>query len=492
MITLGYDIGSSSIKCAVFDCEKGKSIAHGFYPADEMKISSPRAGWAEQDPEMWWQHVVTLTKMLLKKHTIDPRQIKAIGISYQMHGLVLVDEKHHVLRPSIIWCDSRAVEFGKSAFDALGHEYCLKHLLNSPGNFTASKLYWVKMNEPETYKKIFKAMLPGEYIAMKLTEEISTTISGLSEGIYWDFAKKSISAELLKYYGIDEAILPRVHPTFSVQGTLTKLSAEELGLQEGTPITYRAGDQPNNAFSLNVLHPGEIAATAGTSGVVYGIIDTVRYDQKSRVNPFAHVNYSVDQPHLGVLLCINGTGILNSWLRKNVSGGEAYDTINRRAAKIPIGSEGLIVIPFGNGAERMLENKNVGSHFIGVDFNRHTQDHLLRAAQEGIAYSFNYGMNIMKEMGMEIQVIRAGHSNMFLSPIFRQTLANVTGATIQLYDTDGAQGAARGAAVGAGLISVQDVFMSLTRIEEVTPSKESTDVTRYAYNSWLSQLQKWL
>ena len=489
MYTLGYDIGSSSIKCAILDCTTGATVAHGAYPAEEMQIHSPKPGWAEQDPEQWWSYAVTLTRQLLADKKIDASAIMAIGISYQMHGLVLVDKQQRVLRPSIIWCDSRAVEIGRKAFDSLGQGFCLKHLLNSPGNFTASKLRWVKENEPEVYGRIHKAMLPGEYIAMKLTGEIATTVSGLSEGIYWDFGRGALSSELLNHYGIEKSLLADIRPTFGNQGLLAANAAEQLGLRQGTVVTYRAGDQPNNAFSLNVLNPGEAAATAGTSGVVYGVIDRVSYDGKSRVNPFAHVNHTAEQPRLGVLLCINGTGILNSWLRRNIGGSMSYTDINAAAAGVGIGCNGLSILPFGNGAERILENREIGCQLNGIDFNRHTRAHLFRAAQEGIAFSFRYGIDIMKDMGLALRVIRAGHSNMFLSPIFRQTLANIADATIELYETDGAQGAARGAAMGAGIYaSPQDAFASLRKIEEVHPLSNERDATTIAYGRWMECL----
>jgi len=490
MFSLGYDIGSSSIKCAILDCESGRTVALGSYPAEEMAIDSPRPGWAEQDPEVWWQYVAGLTRQLLGRNAIDAARITAIGISYQMHGLVLVDDQQKVLRPSIIWCDSRAVEIGQKAFEVLGKEFCLSRLLNSPGNFTASKLRWVREHEPELFKKVHKAMLPGDYIAMKLTGEISTTVSGLSEGIYWDFVNNAVSREVLEHYQIEERMLPAVLPTFSVQGQLTQRAAEQLGLRAGTPVAYRAGDQPNNAFSLNVLNPGEVAATAGTSGVVYGVLGKIIYDVKSRVNPFAHVNHSADQPRLGVLLCINGTGILNSWLRKNVAAGMSYVEMNEAAAGVSAGSDGVSVIPFGNGAERVLENALVGGQVHGLDFNRHSRAHVLRAAQEGIAFAFKYGMDVMKEMGMDIRMIRAGQTNMFLSPIFRDTLANCTGVGIELYETDGAQGAARGAAVGAGLYATfREAFVSLSKTNEVHPAEIAMDTTRNAYERWLSRLR---
>jgi xylulokinase len=489
MLSLGYDVGSSSIKASIIDIETGKHVAGDHLPKEEMNISSPHTGFAEQDPEMWWQYVKEVTKKILRDHRIDGREIKCIGISYQMHGLVLVDEFHNVLRPSIIWCDSRSVHIGTDAFHKLGKEYCLEHFLNSPGSFTASTLKWVKENEPAIFRQAYKMMLPGEFIAMKLTDDIVTTISGLSEGIFWDFKDNSISDHIMSHYGLKKELLPKVGPTFSIQGSLTSPAAQELGLKEGTPVSYRAGDQPNNAFSLNVLEPGEVAATAGTSGVVYGIIDQAHFDPRSRVNVFAHVNHTRETTRMGALLCINGTGILFSWLRKLINRSLSYEEMNHAASTIPMGSDGLSVLPFGNGAERVLNNLTIGCHFLGLDFNRHTSAHIFRAAQEGIAFSFKYGIDIMKEMGLEVTVIRAGNTNMFLSPVFSHTLSDITGASIELYDTDGAQGAARGAAVGAGYYrSVKDAFLSLKKMGEIKPQKETSDPHLFAYRAWLTKL----
>jgi xylulokinase len=491
MLSLGYDVGSSSIKASIINIESGKLVASDFYPKEEMKIHSPKPGWAEQDPESWWEYIKILTKNIIKESKIDKNDIKCVGISYQMHGLVIVDENQKSIRPSIIWCDSRAVEIGNKAFNELGSINCLEKLLNSPGNFTASKLRWVKENEPENFKKIYKFMLPGDFIGMKLTGDIVTTFSGLSEGIFWNFKDKSISKEVLSYFQFDENLFPSVMPTFAAHGKLSKSAADDLGMAEGTIVSYRAGDQPNNAFSLNVLNAGEIAATAGTSGVVYGVIDKVNHDPQSRVNPFIHVNNSKEQDRLGVLLCISGTGILNSWARKNFGNGISYNEMNSLAEKIEAGSNGISVLPFGNGAERIFENRTIGCQFIGIDFNRHTNAHIFRALQEGIAYSFKYGIDIMTEMGMNIKVIRAGKTNMFLSPVFSQALANVSGASIELYDTDGAQGAARGAAYGAGYYkSFTEAFKSLNKSGEINPERNEKEKHKIAYDLWLSRLNQ--
>ena len=409
-----------------------------------------------------------------------------------MHGLVCVDAQHRALRPAIIWCDSRAVPYGQKAFHELGEEHCLSHLLNSPGNFTASKLAWIKENEPEVYEKIYKIMLPGDYVAMRLSGEICTTVSGLSEGMFWDFKQNSVADFLMKYYGFDSSLIPDIKPTFGEQGTVSAKAALELGLAAGTPITYRAGDQPNNALSLNVFNPGEIASTAGTSGVVYGVNGKVNYDPQSRVNTFAHVNHTADCTRLGVLLCINGTGILNSWMKRNVATeGLSYAEMNDLAAQIPIGSEGISILPFGNGSERMLENREAGCSINGINFNLHHKGHLIRAAQEGIVFSFKYGIDIMKGMGMDVQKIHAGHANMFLSPVFRETLAGVTGSVIELYDTDGSVGAAKGAGMGAGIYKDHvEAFSTLEKLAVIEPDSSNADAYADAYARWVECLKK--
>ncbi len=491
MYLLGYDLGSSSVKASLINSESGRCVASAFYPKQEMKISAPKAGWAEQEPDLWWTNLILATNDVLQSAEIDSSSIGAIGIAYQMHGLVLVDKNHEILRSSIIWCDSRAVSHGDLAMKSIGEKQCLSHLLNSPGNFTASKLSWVIENEPEIYEKAYKFMLPGDYIAMKLTGEINTTISGLSEGMLWDFQENSIASFLLEHYGIHEHLIPDIVPTFSEQGRLSAAAAEELGLVPGIQIAYRAGDQPNNAFSLNVLNPGEIAATAGTSGVVYGVSDEVKYDPRSRVNTFAHVNHSPELNRLGVLLCINGTGIQYSWLRKNMAQREKnYPGLNDLGMTAPIGSDGLLMLPFGNGAERMLGNRNVGATVKNINFNIHSEAHLVRAAQEGVAFSMQYGMEIMREIGINPSVIRAGMANMFLSPIFRDTLAEISGATIELYDTDGSIGAAKGAGIGSGAFgSFHEAFENLNKMMVIEPNGKGKGQIDEAFGHWREVLE---
>lgn len=488
---LGFDVGSSSVKASLVDADTGVCAADAFFPEREAPIMAVKAGWAEQDPQMWWDNAKLALQKIMHETGAKGDEIKAIGISYQMHGLVCVDKHHQVLRPSIIWCDSRAVPYGERAFNDLGKEQCLGHLLNSPGNFTAAKLAWVKENEPEIFERIYKVMLPGDYIAMKLSGQINTTISGLSEGMFWDFKEKRPAKFLMEYYGFSESHIADIVPTFSIQGEVSAEAAAELGLKEGTPISYRAGDQPNNALSLNVFNPGEIASTAGTSGVVYGVLGEVNYDPKSRVNTFAHVNYTDELDRLGVLLCINGTGILNAWVHRNITPEVSYADMNDLAATVPIGSDGVTVIPFGNGAERVLENQEIGCSVNGLSFNKHNRAHIVRAAQEGIVFSFCYGMEVMEQMGMDIRKIHAGKANMFLSPLFRDTLAGVSDATIELYDTDGAAGAAKGAGIGCGIYKDHDeAFASLKKLAVIEPDERHRTEYLHAYAEWKEKLNQ--
>ena len=474
MLLLGIDIGTSSIKVAIVDAQTQQCITTVQYPPDvETGVISLQKGWAEQSPEKWWEDV---QQAILKAHSsklYNPKDIIAIGIAYQMHGLVCVDKNQQVLRDSIIWCDSRAVEIGNKAFDSIGHEKSLQHLLNSPGNFTAAKLAWVKENEPERFAQIDKVMLPGDFIAMKLTGQITTSIPSLSEGVFWDFKENELSKDVFQYFGFDEALIPELKEVFTVHGTLKADNAESLSLKLGIPVTYKAGDQPNNALSLNVLEPGEVAATAGTSGVIYGVTDELVYDKKSRINSFAHVNYLEEQKRIGVLLCINGTGILNSWV-KNICGNQfSYQQMNDSAANIAPGSNGLKMLPFGNGAERMLENKMVQSHVHNIDFNVHKQAHLFRAAQEGIAFAFRYGLDIMRENGMRPSVIRAGKANMFLSDVFTQCFVDATNVTVELHDCDGSVGAAKGAGIGVGFYTTaKEAFTNTTPLHLVEPTQQ--------------------
>ncbi len=491
MLLLGIDLGSSSVKVSVIDGKSGKCHASAYHPRDEMKITAGNPGWAEQDPEEWWINLKASIADCNDQLGSKKDEIGAIGISYQMHGLVIIDKDFKVLRPSIIWCDGRAVEYGEEAFNAIGKEFCLSRLLNSPGNFTAAKLAWVKKNEPELYSRTDKILLPGDYIALRLTGEAMTTYSGLSEGIFWDFSNDDVSNEILDFYGFNADILATAMPSFSIQGELLKSVSHELGLPEGIPVSYRAGDQPNNALSLNVMEPGEVAATAGTSGVIYGVTDQKKYEPLSRVNSFLHVNHSVSRPRLGVLLCINGTGILNSWLRRNTGSNKSYVEMNKMAEKVSPGSDGLSILPFGNGAERMLGNQDVGARIMGLNFNTHTNAHLFRAAQEGIVFSIRYGLDIMKETGIIPSVIRAGAANMFQSSVFRETLSCITETEIHLYNTDGSLGAARGAGIGRGYYkSVKEAFAGLKTVSITQPDKAKKDAYEEAYSVWVNYLKK--
>lgn len=483
MLLLGIDIGTSSIKVSIVDAHTQKALASANYPETEATIIAHQKGWAEQAPQSWWDYFKKALEKANSTNSFDAKDIAAIGIAYQMHGLVAVDKNHNVLRDSIIWCDSRAVPYGDAAFHAIGENKCLAHLLNSPGNFTAAKLAWVKENEPAIFEQIDKIMLPGDYLAMMLTGTITTSASSLSEGIFWDFQENNVSKDVMNFFGFDNNIIPQIKDVFSEHGYLSESVAQQLHLKAGIPVSYKAGDQPNNALSLNVFHPGEVAATAGTSGVIYGVSDQLTYDQQSRVNSFAHVNHTNEQIRTGVLLCINGTGILNSWIKKTTASTEDYTTLNNTASKIPAGSDGLFILPFGNGAERMLNNKMVGAHIQNIDLNKHSAAHLYRAGQEGIAFAFRYGLDIMRENNMHPSIIRAGKANMFLSDVFSNAFVNATNTPVQLYNSDGSVGAALGAGIGAKIFSSEkEAFANMECLQTIEP----TNAILYndLYNEW--------
>lgn len=488
MYSLGLDIGSSSIKAVIID-EQGKRMAQEQVPAQEMEIKSPETGWAEQDPETWWQYVCQAIRQVMETSGIGGDSINAIGIAYQMHGLVLIDRDGKVLRPSIIWCDSRAVHIGEKAYRKLGSDFCQQHYLNSPGNFTAAKLAWVKENEPDVYKKIYKVLLPGDYIAFRLSGDATTTVAGLSEGIMWDFYNRDVAYDLLQELDLEHAQLADQVPVFGATSTVNTEAASLTGLLAGTPIAYRAGDQPNNALSLGVLHPGQVAATAGTSGVIYGVTTDPQSDVRSRVNYFAHVNYSNENPNTGLLLCINGTGILHSWMRKLI-GTDSYERMEVMASDVNVGSDGIVMLPFGNGVERLFDNRPVGAHMLNIDFNRHNAGHVVRAGLEGVACAFNYGAKLMGKLGTDTSTIRVGNDNLFQSSIFAQTVASLTGSTIDVLETSGADGAAKAARYGAGICNELD---DLFRPEPVKTYHPKAD-ERYEqmYKQWNDQLNQLL
>jgi len=486
MLLLGIDLGTSSVKVSVLDAGNGSLVASAQYPEAEAAIISHHPGWAEQSPNQWWHDVKAAILKLHATGAYKPSDIGAIGIAYQMHGLVLVDSHQNVIRDSIIWCDNRAVALGEKAFETIGHNYCLTHLLNSPGNFTASKLAWVKQNEPEHYAQIHKMMLPGDFIAMKLTGEITTTIAALSEGMFWDFKNNCLSNEVMDYYGLDAQHIPAIKNVFDTHGYVTEHIASELGISKGIPVTYKAGDQQNNALSLNVLNPGEVAATAGTSAVIYAVSDSLQADTASRVNSFAHVNHTQEHNSIGVLLCINGAGISNSWI-KNKLGASSYEEMNALAASVAPGSDGVAVLPFGNGSERMLHNKNIGAHISGLDFNRHQAAHLFRAVQEGVVFAMQYGFKVLQQNGVQPTVIRAGKANMYLSDVFVDCFVNTLGVPLELYHTDGSKGAAIGAGYGAKVYAtIEEAFVNSKPLTTIAPSA-NTNYTE-AYQNWEQQL----
>ena len=491
MLLCGIDLGTSAIKFSVVDAANQKLIFTCSFPDIENEIYSPELGFAEQDPEHWWYCVKQAIIIGNSSGKYNPKDISAIGISYQMHGLVVLNAENKVLRNSIIWCDSRATGIGEKAFNDIGNQNCQSNLLNSPGNFTASKLAWVKQNQPHIYDQIDKVLLPGDYISGCLCHSYTTSSSALSEGIFWDFNQHGLSNDILTYFGFSKDLFPKIKPVFSSHGQIDKQIAHELGLNDQVEVTYKAGDQPNNAFSLGVLEPGEIATTAGTSGVMYGVSASLKFDPQNRVNSFAHVNHTNESIRIGVLMCINGTGILNRWLKQNFFSNLSYPEMNALGAKSPIGSNGLICNPFGNGSERIFNNKTIGGSWHNLDFNRHSNADMIRSSQEGIAFAMVYGLELLETTGIKPTHLKAGLANMYLSDIFSNAIVNASHVGLELMESDGAYGAALGAGVGLGYYHTpNEAVNKIKRIKEVHPSKDTNDQTQEAYALWKENLHK--
>ena len=484
MIAIGFDIGSSFVKAALVEVETGKPIARARVPEVEIPMEAQQLGWAEQHPNLWWQYLCEATQKLLTETDINPEQISSIGISYQMHGLVLVDRDLNPLRKSIIWCDSRATSYGEKAFEKLGKGYCKDHLLNSPGNFTASKLAWVIENEPELYQKAYKLMLPGDFLAAKLSGIPQTTITGLSEGIFWDFKNDQASQALFDHYQIDQSLVPEVVDNFTVQATVSNAGAQATGLKEGPPITYRAGDQPNNAYTLGARKAGDVVATGGTSGVVYALTDQLSGNELTKVNTFAHVNYQPQQKMFGKLLNLNGAGIQYRWLHQ-LMGEVGYEKLNEMAQQAPIGSNGLQVFPFGNGAERMLDNKIVNGHISNINFNIHDNNHMVRATLEGIAFAMIYGIEILKNDGVDIENLKVGNDNLFLSDVFSKTIADTLGISIQMLEATGAEGAAK-ASISNPHQTQNNDNINITKTIKPNPKLQVESIA--SFEKWKTQL----
>ena len=316
---------------------------------------------------------------------------------------------------------------------------------------------------------------------------MTTTKTGLSEGMLWDYKNNSVADFLLKYYEIDSSLIPKIVPTFGFQCKLNKKGSSECGLLEDIPIYYRAGDQPNNALSLNVLNPGEIAATAGTSGVVFAVTDNVKTNESERINNFLHVNIN-NSISLGKLLCINGAGIQYAKL-KNELNINSYDEMNKLSSVVEVGSKQLTYLPFGNGSERMLNNINVGSKMLNFDINIHKKEHVIRATLEGIAFAFVYGMQILINDGVKPKVIRAGNDNLFKSKVFGETISTLINTDIEIYETTGAFGAARAVDLrNRDFNKFENNIIENDFLRTFSPQPNLNDY-KNAYNLWVEKLE---
>lgn len=436
MAFLGIDVGTSSVKVSIVG-EDGVILASATAPASsERAINSPNPNWAEQNPEDWWEDA----QQAILNLPLEARlQVEAIGIAYQMHGLVLVDSQFQPVRPSIIWCDGRNIQESQILAESLGLDALENRLLNKPGTLTLAKLAWVAEHEPETLAKAHTFGLPGDFIAYKLTGEWSTTKSGYSEMVGWDFGASIPFEEGFRKAGW-KLPLPEARPNLEEGAPIQKVIAEKLGLPPSARVTYRAGDQPNNAFGLGVLQQGETAISAGTSGVLYGIGDSSPGLHEG-INRFLHVNSQI-----GVLMCLNGVGSALAFARRTWFQNQSYEALSELASQA--NPENCpYFFPFGNGAERILSERAF-SGFTELDFNRHNLPELARSVFEGIAFAYRLGSEKMEKAGCLSKVVNGTESGLLKSSFFAQLLANELQVELILSEGDGSTAAARGAALG--------------------------------------------
>lgn len=453
---LGIDIGTSGTKTVLFD-EAGNTIASAL---GEYPLYQPNVGWAEQDPEDWWKATFSTIKAVLGKSGVNPSDVKGVGLSGQMHGAVLLDKDNQVLRKAIIWCDQRSSAECDQITSIIGKERLIEITANPAlTGFTASKVMWVKNNEPEIFEKVKKILLPKDYIRFKLTGEFATEVSDASGMQFMDIPKRKWSSEVLDKLGIDKGLLGDVYESQEVSGKVHKAAAELTGLKEGTPVVGGAGDQAAGAVGNGIVRPGVISSTIGTSGVVFAFSENVSIDPKGRVHTFCHA-----VPNTWHIMGVTqGAGLSLKWFRDNfcieekrtaeLMGIDPYVLMDQEADRVEAGCSGLIYLPYMMGERTPHLDPNAKGVFFGLSAKHEKQD-MLRAVMEGVVYSLKDCLEIIKEMGVDVSEVRASGGG-GKSKLWRQMQSDVFGTEITTINSSegGALGVALLAGVGTGVYS---------------------------------------
>ncbi|HOD80027.1 MAG TPA: xylulokinase [Phycisphaerae bacterium] len=451
---LGIDIGTSGTKALVMDA-RAKVLATA---TGEHAISAPRPGWSEQDPANWWQATVRAVRQAIAKAGVDGRQVAGIGLSGQMHGLVILDRGGKVLRPSIIWNDQRTAREAAEIEAAVGGK---KKLIALVGNvaqtsFTLTKLLWVRRNEPKIYDKIAHMLLPKDYIRLRLTGEFVGDVSDMSGTLILDQKKRNWSKKIISTFQLDQRILPPVVESHEITGRLTADVAEQLGLSAGTPVVGGGGDQPAGAVGNGVVVEGLTSATMGTSGVVYVHSSGYRTDPQSRVGTFC----SCVQDEYCLFGCILSAGGSFQWFRNTLGQAEVkqakkqrcdpYELLTAQAAAAPAGCEGVFWLPYLTGERTPHGDPYARACWIGMH-SRTTRNELVRSVMEGATFGMNDAVTLLRELGLSIRQIRLSGGGA-RSEFWRQLQADIYNATcVTINAEEGpAYGVALLAAAGTG------------------------------------------
>jgi xylulokinase len=440
MYWLGIDVGTGGTRALLVD-EKGK-VRHTFTAAHE-DIQMERPLWAEQHPENWWEAAQKAIRGVIAASGVSGKSVQGVGLSGQMHGLVLLDESDRVIRPALIWCDQRSQAQVDALNASIGKETVLACIANPVlTGFTLPKLLWVRDNEPELFAHVRKILLPKDYLRLRLTGEYASDVSDASGTALFDVVGRRWSKEFAERLELSTKILPTVFESHEICGKVSKEGAASTGLSEGTPVVAGAGDQAASAVGNGIVEPGLVSCTIGTSGVVFAHTKSPAYDPAGRVHTFCHAVRGAW--HLmGVT---QGAGLSLQWFRRNLAPDQDYDTLTAEAAGAPAGSQGLYWLPYLMGERTPHLNSSARGGWIGLTA-RHTRADLIRAVLEGVAYSQKDCLNIIEQMGAKVGSIRLSGGGA-RSALWRQMFADVFGKRVATLETE------EGSAYGAALLSM--------------------------------------
>jgi xylulokinase len=484
MNLLGIDVGTGGTRAVLIN-ESGQIIASS--TIEHAPFASPETGWAEQDPRDWWRASSAAVREVLGGNNVRPEEIAAVGLSGQMHGAVLLDERDQVLRPAIIWCDQRSEAQCSALTQAIGAKRLIELTCNPAlTGFTLPKIMWVREFEPDLWQLVRSVLLPKDYVRLKLTGDKATDVADASGTLLLDVAGRKWSQEMLAASEIKESLLPRVYESQEVTGSISTTAAAETGLLKGTPVVAGAGDQAAGAIGMGIVTPGSVSATIGTSGVVFAATNTPSLDPQGRVHTFCHA--IPERWH--VMGVTQGAGLSLRWFRDQFgvvsNEGDPYGSLTKEAARVPSGANKLLWAPYLMGERTPHLDPNARAALVGLTAS-HKRAHIVRAILEGVAFSLRDTFEIFKEMRVPVETVRLGGGGA-RSPLWRQIQADIYGRVVEIVEAE--EGAAYGVALLAGVAaglwsSVDHACDAVVRTREhIVPDPNSAKTLDRQYQSY--------